>query len=144
MTGFFGQFEYQMDGKGRVALPSSYRHEAEAGRFILLQWEKPYLSLFPNAVWEEKQKALLDLRRSGKEAARYVRRLLSMAAEVVPDKQGRILVPAWLQEAASLEGKVLFIGNIDHVELWDPATYREEHPEEPGDGMSSFAQRILG
>lgn len=144
MTGFFGQFEYQMDAKGRVALPSAFRREADGDRFVLLQWEESHLTLFPEAVWREKQESLLDLRRSGAEAARYVRRLLSMATEVVPDKQGRILVPGWLQEAGDLSGPILFIGNIDQVELWNPDRYREQHaPEDPGD-LAGFARRILG
>ncbi|MGD2069043.1 MAG: hypothetical protein PVI57_10255 [Gemmatimonadota bacterium] len=144
MTGFFGQFEYQMDGKGRVALPSAFRQGADGDRFVLLQWQAPYLSLYPEAVWGEKQQALLELRRSGAEEARYVRRLLSMAAEVTPDKQGRILVPSWLQQAASLERAVLFLGNIDHVELWEPGRYREAHDDAVSEETTRFAQRILG
>lgn len=144
MTGFFGQFEYQMDEKGRVALPAAFRREAGSDRFVLLQWEEPYLSLFPDDVWGEKQRALMELRRSGDEEARYVRRLLSMATEVVPDKQGRILVPALLQEAAELERTVFFLGNIDHVELWRPERYRAEHEGEVPAGVAGFAKRILG
>lgn len=144
MTGFYGQFEYQMDEKGRVALPSAYRREADGDRFVLLQWEASYLTLYPEGVWGEKQAALLDLRRSGAEASRFVRQLLSMAAEVVPDKQGRILVPSWLQEAGGLDGKVLFIGNIDHVELWNPDRYRATESDDIPDDVAGFAQRILG
>ena len=144
MTGFYGQFEYQMDEKGRVALPSAFRRETASDRFVLLQWEKAYLTLFPDSVWADKQESLLELRRSGAEASRFVRQLLSMAAEVVPDRQGRILVPSWLQEAVSLEGKVLFIGNIDHVELWSPDRYQEDQAPDFPDDVAGFAQRILG
>jgi MraZ protein len=144
VTGFFGQFEYQMDEKGRVALPSVFRREARSDRFVLLQWEKPYLSLYPEEVWREKQSALLELRRSGEDEARYVRQLLSMATEVVPDKQGRILVPGLLQEAASLERAVFFLGNIDHVELWNPDRYRGEHGGALSEGAVGLAKRILG
>ena len=98
----------------------------------------------PDEVWREKQKALLELRRSGPDAARFVRRLLSLATEVVPDKQGRILVPSLLQEAADLDRTVLFLGNIDHVEMWEPGAYRDEHGGEVADEAAGFAQRILG
>jgi len=144
VTGFYGQFEYQLDGKGRIALPSAFRREVEGDRFVLLQWEEAYLTLYPEAVWKEKQRALLELRRSGPEEARYVRRLLSMTTEVVPDKQGRILIPSLLQDAASLDGTVLFIGNIEHVELWNPETYRSTHDGEISDEVAGFVHRILG
>lgn len=144
MHGFLGRYEYQMDGKGRIALPSAFRREAEGDRFVLLQWEKPYLTLFPQDVWREKQQDLLDLRRSDPGAARYLRDLLSMASEVSPDKQGRILVPGWLQEAASLEGSVLIMGNIDHIELWNPETYRRAQEAPAPEDVSGFVRSILG
>ena len=144
MHGFLGRYEYQMDGKGRVALPSAFRREAEGDRFVLLQWEKPYLTLFPESVWQEKQRGLLELRRSDPGAARYVREIVSMAAEIAPDKQGRILVPAWLQQAASLEGTILITGNIDHIEIWNPEEYRRAQEVEVPEKVASYVQRVLG
>lgn len=144
MNGFLGRYEYQMDEKGRVALPSAFRREADGDRFVLLQWERPYLTLFPQSVWMQKQEELLQLRRSGPEGQRYVRGLLSMAVEVNPDKQGRILIPGWLQDAASLDGSILLNGNIDRVEIWDPEAYgREQAPELEGQ-VDDFVKRILG
>jgi MraZ protein len=124
MSGFLGKYEFQMDEKGRVSLPSAFRREAEGDRFVLLQWESSYLTLFPGSVWAGVQDRLLEFRRSEPEAWNAVREIVSNAVEVVPDKQGRILVPSWLKEAAGLEGSVLLNGNIDRVELWNPATYR--------------------
>lgn len=124
MNGFLGRYEHQLDDKGRVSLPSAFRREAEGDRFVLLQWERPYLTLFPAEVWQEVQRRLLDFRKSQRDAWHQVREIVSNAVEVVPDKQGRILVPAWLKEAAGLDGQVLMNGNIDRIELWNPDTYR--------------------
>ena len=144
MNGFLGRYEYQMDEKGRVALPSAFRREAEGARFVLLQWEKSHLTLFPQNVWAEKQSGLLELRRSGPEAAQYVRDLLSMAVEVVPDKQGRILVPSFLQEAAGLGGTVVINGNIDRIELWSSDAVDSSRTREVPDEVVGFARGILG
>jgi len=133
-----------MDEKGRVALPSAFRDEADGDAFVLLQWEKPYLTLFPRSVWDGKQEMLLELRRSDAAGQRYVRQLLSMAVEVSPDKNGRILVPAWLREAASLQGQVVLSGNIDRVEMWSPEDYDRQRTAEVGDDLSSYVNRILG
>jgi MraZ protein len=124
MGGFLGSYEYQMDEKGRISLPSAYRQAAGTDRFVLLQWERPYLTLYPIPVWDEKLRHLLELRGSGDDEANLVRDVVSSATEVAPDKQGRILVPQRLKEAASLSGTVLLNGNIDRVELWDPELYR--------------------
>ena len=70
MNGFVGQYEHQMDQKGRVSLPSAFRREAEGDRFVLLQWEARYLTLFPEAKWQEVQKELLEFRRADPAARR--------------------------------------------------------------------------
>ena len=143
MNGFVGQYEHQMDPKGRVSLPSAFRREAEGDRFVLLQWEPRYLTLFPEEKWREVQGNLLEFRRSDPAAWNNVRMIIATAVEVSPDKQGRILVPVILKEAAGLSGAVLLSGNLDRVELWDPDTYREVVQKQVGD-LRQFAHRLFG
>ncbi len=143
MNGFVGQYEHQMDEKGRVSLPSAFRREADSGRFVLLQWQKPYLTLFPASKWVGVQERLLEYRRNDPQAWNQVRLIVSNAVEVAPDKQGRILVPASLQEAAGLSGTVLLSGNLDRVELWNPSTYGEAVQDQAGD-LEQFAHRLFG
>jgi len=143
VSGFLGRYDFQMDGKGRVSLPSAFRKEADGERFILLQWERPYLTLFPEKVWMEVQQRLLEYRRKDPSAWNHVREITSNAVEVSPDKQGRILIPSWLQEAASLEGAVLLNGNIDRVEIWNPEKYRATVDDRAED-FQRFAHQIFG
>ncbi len=143
MSGFLGRYDFQMDEKGRVSLPAAFRREAEGERFILLQWEKPYLTLFPERVWREVQERLVEYRRSDPSSWNHVREITSNAVEVSPDKQGRILIPAWLQEAAGLKSTVLLNGNIDRVEIWDPEEYQQA-VQEKAEGFQRFAHKIFG
>jgi MraZ protein len=143
VTGFVGQYEHQMDEKGRVSLPSAFRREADSDSFVLLQWEPDYLTLFPSAKWAEIQERLLEFRRSDARAWNQVRQIVSNAVEVSPDKQGRILVPAALQAAAELSGPVLLSGNIDRVELWNPSKYDKTVLEDSGD-IRDFSHRLFG
>jgi MraZ protein len=132
-----------MDEKGRVSLPAAFRREAGGERFVLLQWEKPYLTLFPEEVWTSVQERLLEYRRADPEAWGYVREITSNAVEVSPDKQGRILIPAWLQEAASLEGTVVLSGVIDRVEIWDPEEF-DRATQERAEDSKRFRHQIFG
>jgi len=143
VNGFVGQYVHQMDQKGRVSLPSAFRREAEGDRFVLLQWEPRYLTLFPEEKWRDVQKNLLEFRRSDPGAWNHVRMIIANAVEVVPDKQGRILVPATLQAAAELTSTVLMSGNLDRVELWDPQIYQEVVHEQAGD-LREYAHRLFG
>ncbi len=143
MNGFVGQYEHQMDQKGRVSLPSAFRREAGSDRFVLLQWEPQYLTLFPDKKWGEVQENLLDYRRRDPNAWNHVRMIIANAVEVSPDKQGRILVPAGLQAGAGLAGTVLLSGNLDRVELWDPDRYRSAVEAGAGD-LGQFAHKLFG
>ncbi len=143
VNGFLGRYEYQLDEKGRVSLPAAFRREADGDRFVLLQWEAPALTLFPESAWEGVKSRLLEFRRHQPEARDYVRWISSNAMEVSPDKQGRILVPAWLQESASLNGRVLLIGAIDRIELWNPDSFSEAVQNRAGE-FGRFAPQIFG
>lgn len=143
VSSFLGRFEYQLDDKGRVSLPAAFRRGADESRFVLLQWEEPYLTLFPEAEWMKVQERLLQYRRNQKDAGAHVRRITSSAVEVIPDKQGRILIPSWLQQAAGLDGTVLLIGAIDRVELWNPTSFGQAVPG-GSEAFESFAPQIFG
>ena len=138
-----------MDEKGRVSLPSAFRRGEGDDRFVLLQWEKPYLTLFPEAKWVEIEARFESFSfeangtETGPRAAHHVRRIYDGLVEVSPDKQGRILVPAPLQQAAGLTGAVVLLGTSDRIELWDPATYDRVVQGDDGD-FQQFAHQIFG
>ena len=143
VSGFLGRYDFQMDEKGRVSLPAAFRREAGGEKFILLQWEKPYLTLFPEEVWADVQVRLLEYRRKEPAARNYVREITANAVEVSPDKQGRILIPGWLQEAASLQGTVVLNGVIDRVEIWDPEEFQRA-VHESAEESQRFRHQIFG
>jgi MraZ protein len=142
VAGFLGQYEYQLDQKGRVSLPAEYRRKVEDTRFVLLQWEPTHLTLFPDSTWEQVQERLLASRRQGRSAiARHLRRITARAVEVTPDKQGRILIPSWLIEAAGLEGSALLIGTLDRIEVWNPERFEAAAPD-PGEETEELTDAV--
>lgn len=124
-------------------MPSAFRREAKNDRFVLIQWKEPSLSLFPKDTWNESEERLLKFRRNQPESWGDVLGIVSNAVEVVPDKQGRILVPAWLQKAASLENSVLMVGNLDRIELWNPARFAQAMEDTRGD-FEKYSNQIFG
>jgi MraZ protein len=48
------------------------------------------------------------------------------SSDVEFDKQGRFALPPAIREYGQLAGEVLVVGALDHVELWNPATYAEK------------------
>ena len=124
-------------------MPSAFRREAKNDRFVLIQWKEPSLSLFPKDTWNQTEERLLKFRRNQPDSWGAVLGIVSNAVEVVPDKQGRILVPAWLQKAASLEDSVLMVGNLDRIELWNPARFAQAMEDTQGD-FEKYSNQIFG
>jgi len=146
VSGFLGRYDFQMDEKGRVSLPAAFRREAGGERFVLLQWEKPYLTLFPEEVWTSVQERLLEYRRADPEAWGYVREITSNAVEVSPDKQGRILLPPKLREYAGIGQEAVMVGIMEHIEIWNPETmdrYLEEGREDIAQITETFSTLLF-
>lgn len=142
MLGLLGRHEFRIDEKGRVSFPSAFRRAVSPGPLVLLQWQETHLDLFPAETWDRIRQNLLDHRKRQQDGGVYLRRITSSAAEVEPDSAGRILIPGWLREGAALGPRVLFVGAVDRVELWNPTGFEEQVVREvPDDG---FAAQIFG
>lgn len=122
---FLGSYQYQLDEKGRVSLPAAFRREAADQAFVLIQAYPPALALYPEGEWLQVEERLRDLIKHQPEARMFVLSMMANAVEVVPDSQGRILIPARFKEAAELEGQVMLVGAIDKVEIWNPAHFQQ-------------------
>jgi MraZ protein len=122
---FLGSYVYQLDEKGRVSLPAAFRREAREQSFVLVQAYAPSLALYPEATWQGVEERMLEMVKVQSEARFFVLQVMSNAVEVTPDSQGRILIPAKLQEAAGLSGQALLVGAIDKIEIWNPAQFEE-------------------
>lgn len=70
---------------------------------------------------------------TNKAARAYSRVFFAGAHDEIPDKQGRVMIPAHLREYAGLDRDVIVIGASTRVEIWDPqawATYLETSEED--------------
>lgn len=139
---FLGSYEYQLDDKGRVSLPAAFRREAPDQRFVLVQPYPPALALYPEVAWSEVEDRLRDLVQHQPEARVYVLSVMANAVEVVPDAQGRILIPGRLKDAAELDGQALLVGAIDKVEIWNPGRFESAVREGAG-RFERFAPQIF-
>jgi MraZ protein len=139
---FLGSYQYQLDEKGRVALPAAFRREAADQRFVLLQPYPPSLALYPEGEWVQVEERVRDLLKHEPDARMWVLRMMAGAVECAPDSQGRILIPARLKEAAQLETQALLVGAIDKIEIWNPVLF-ESAVTEGAEKFNQFAPKIF-
>ena len=119
---FVGQYNYNVDLKGRLFIPSKFRVK---NHFIVTIGLDKCLYIYPINTWEklESKLELLEFRDKSEERA-FKRVFLSGACEAVPDKQGRILLPQELRNYAGIKKEVAIVGNSYKIEIWAADVWR--------------------
>ena len=117
---FFGSYTHNFDDKSRLTLPAKYREGLEGG-VVVTKGADHCLYVFPRAVWEPFAEKLNNLPLADPSARRFVRLMFAGAADAVPDRQGRILIPPALRTYANLAGdQAVIIGLSKRLEIWNP------------------------
>lgn len=111
-----GSYQHNIDAKGRVIMPAKFREEL-GEIFYATKGTDECITVLSAQGWEELGRKICSL-PSGQ--AKDLRRFFfSGAAELVPDKQGRVLIPQLLRDHAHLDKDVMIIGTGTRVEIWD-------------------------
>lgn len=119
---FLGTHTPRLDDKGRLFLPAKYRDRLAAGIVVTRGHEKS-LVIYPADAFESLASRVLAMPTTNRQARAYSRMLLSGASDQIPDKQGRISIPAHLREYAGLVRDITITGAGDHLEVWDSAVW---------------------
>ncbi len=130
MPEFTGTYTHTLDSKGRVSVPAAYRRQLTGEGLHLNLGLDGCLVIYPPQKWEAVKAELSRLSR-GREAERFfLRRFARFLRAVSLDAQGRIMIPAELLERAGIGSEVVFLGQLDSIELWAPEKFDTESGEE--------------
>lgn len=123
---FLGQFQHNLDDKGRLMIPARFRELLEGGAYITQGFDK-CLMVMTEAYFKQVYERL-EAMNLADPTARLLRRLiLSNAYGVEPDKVGRILVPQNLRAFLGVtNGELVVAGQGEYFEVWTPATWAEQ------------------
>ncbi len=121
---FLGEYRHGIDAKGRLFLPARYR-SFFAGGAVLTKGIEPCLCLFTLPEWRRVAERISQLPLTAPEAREWRRFFFGGAFDVVPDEQGRILIPASLRAYAGLEGQAVIVGVHTYLEIWSPSAWQE-------------------
>lgn len=112
-----GDYTHTIDAKGRVIIPSKFR-EILGDVFIITKGFDNSLTIYSIESWERLEETLAQMSMINSDARVVRRMIVGSASEVVPDKQGRIILTNSQREYAKIDKDVVFSGNLDHVEVW--------------------------
>ena len=139
--GFLGTHAPRLDDKGRLVLPAKFR-EALAGGLVLTKGQDRSIVVWPAHEFAAYADRLNEASRSNPRVQAYARVLFSGASDEIPDKQGRITLPAQLREYAGLDRDVVVVGKGPTAEIWDAATWATYLAEQE-EAFSGLSEEVL-
>lgn len=113
-----GEYKHIIDNKKRLAIPSKLRREL-GKRAVITRGLDNCLFIFPLNSWNKLVDKLSKLPLGQRDTRSFIRLMLSGASEAKLDGLGRILVPDYLKQYASLKKNVVIAGVYNRLEIWD-------------------------
>ncbi len=123
VASLMGTYYHNIDGKGRINFPTKLREILGVSFYVTRSIDSPCLAVYSQEEWDKlsEKVAALPSSKSGK----IERWLYSGAAELTPDKQGRVLLSQELRNFAGLEKDIVIIGANNKAEIWDKTRWDE-------------------
>jgi MraZ protein len=112
-----GQHRYQLDSKGRIALPARFRDAFSQGVFLTLG-QDGCLFAYPRDEWQRRSDEVRSRPLSGQEARAYARMFFGSAEAAELDTQGRLVIPQRLRNQVGLGREVVVVGVSERLEIW--------------------------
>lgn len=137
---FLGEYEYTVDDKGRLAIPAKFREELGEGVIITRGFDK-CLYGFPRPFWETLATQVTSVGFAQTDARNVQRLLFSGAAELIFDRQGRVLLPPNLRGYAELGEQAVIAGLNRYFEIWTPERWNAQL-ESMDTNAAMFAQQL--
>jgi MraZ protein len=123
---FLGQYQHNLDDKGRLMIPARFRDLLEGGAFITQGFDK-CLMVMTESYFKQVYERIESMNLADPTARLLRRLILSNAYPVEADKVGRILVPQNLRAFLAIEnGELVVAGQGEYFEVWTPALWSEQ------------------
>ncbi len=115
---FIGEYQHNLDSKGRMAVPVKFRSGLVGGAIVTRGLDH-CLFVFSKPEWDILAKKLVALPLAQANSRAFTRLMLAGAMDTEIDSQGRILLPDYLRKYADLKKEVVVAGLYSRIEIWN-------------------------
>lgn len=126
---FQGASSLNLDGKGRLSVPTRHRDvlcATAGGELTITKHPHGCLMVFPRPEWLKFRERIAALPM---QAQWWKRIFLGNAMDVELDGTGRVLISPELRKAAGIQKEAVLLGMGGYFELWDAATYAAQEAQ---------------
>ena len=143
---FVGEYRHNLDEKGRLTIPSSWRPDLSdpaLNLFLALPSPEGYITVYPPKKIAQLEESIAQISLGDREGQQAVEELMACAHSFSCDKQGRINLNEKLINHADLEKSVVLLGEASKFMIYDEAFYDQlmaddEDTEELADIAKDF------
>lgn len=135
---FIGEFEHNIDDKGRLIMPAKFREEL-GKEFVVTKGLDGCLFVYSEKEWSNIVETMHEKPMTTLKARKFMRFFFAGATNCEVDRQGRILLPLNLREYAGLTKEVVLAGVSSRIEIWSKDKW-EDTSEYSADEMDAIAE----
>jgi MraZ protein len=142
---YYGEYFHSIDRKGRLILPAKFRDVSKANfveKFYVTRGLDKCLFMFAEEEWRQQEGKFKSLPFTKQESRTFNRLYFSGAVEVIPDKQGRILLPQYLKDFAVIKRDVTIVGVSNRIEIWAREKWQEFYANNQ-QSFESISEKIV-
>lgn len=121
---YVGEYQHQIDEKGRLTIPSKWRLEGSKDLYLALPNPVGCISIYPPKMLARLEAKVAELSLGDEQGQKALMRLFSMADTFECDKQGRIVLSETLRKNSGLEKEATLVGSFTVFHIWQPARYK--------------------
>lgn len=136
-----GEFQTKLTEGSRLAVPKKFRSEL-GDNFIVTRGYEGCLVIVNKKQFEKLTQGLADKPFIQGDVRETTRFLLSQAAEVEVDSQGRFVLTNNLRDEAQIQSEVVFLGLLNWIEVWDLNRW-QDHLKLLSKQSSEIANRLV-
>jgi MraZ protein len=124
---FRGTFDHTLDAKNRLTVPARYRAALAEGAVLAIPVDQqPCVGVWrPQEYDHYTDRAIAELPPLSTRLQELERFFYGNSIDAELDAAGRIMLPTFLLEHASLSKEVVVVGVGPRLELWDKTTWNE-------------------
>ena len=137
---FIGEYNHNLDEKGRLAVPAKFRNDLKKGA-VVTKGLDGCLFLYTMNEWKILADKLSKLPISQSGTRAFARLMLAGAMDARVDKQGRIIIPDYLRKYAGMKKKIVVSGLYNRLEIWDENSW-EKYKEKTEKKSEDIAEKL--
>lgn len=113
-----GNYEHCLDDKFRARIPSKLKKDLGSESPVVAEGIDKCLYIYPAARVDAMNNKFMSNPPKNKAELLMMRKFLSSMFTLGEDNQGRFVLPTVMREYAGIVKDIVFVGVIDHIEVW--------------------------